>query len=189
MESLIEQYGYWAVLVGTLLEGEAILVIGGFLAHRGYLSLAGVMLAAFVGTLVSDQLWFHLGRSRGSSILAKRPGWRKPIERFDALQDRYDVWLALGFRFLYGLRTISPFAFGMSSIPRLRFLVLNVLGAILWSIVVGSLGYLVGNAAQQVVGDLEHYEVEALLIVFALGVGFWLWRLRVRRQAASAEGA
>jgi membrane protein DedA with SNARE-associated domain len=35
LESLINTYGYLAILVGTLLEGETILVLGGFAAHRG----------------------------------------------------------------------------------------------------------------------------------------------------------
>ena len=38
--SMIETYVYLAVLVGTFLEREPILVLGGFAAHGGYLSLA-----------------------------------------------------------------------------------------------------------------------------------------------------
>jgi membrane protein DedA with SNARE-associated domain len=37
LESILDPYGYLAVLVGTFLEGETILVLGGFAAHRGYL--------------------------------------------------------------------------------------------------------------------------------------------------------
>ena len=36
LEPLVSTYGYPALLVGTFLEGETILVIAGFLAHRGY---------------------------------------------------------------------------------------------------------------------------------------------------------
>jgi len=49
MESLIQQHGYWVILAGTLLEGETVLVLGGFTAHRGYLDLPLVMLVAFAG--------------------------------------------------------------------------------------------------------------------------------------------
>ncbi len=34
---LVQDYGYYAVLLGTLLEGETILVMAGFAAHGGYL--------------------------------------------------------------------------------------------------------------------------------------------------------
>lgn len=39
ISNLITQYGYGAVAVGCLLEGEMVLLLAGFAAHRGYLSL------------------------------------------------------------------------------------------------------------------------------------------------------
>ena len=65
LESLIANYGYAAVLIGTFVEGETILVIAGFAAHRGYLSLPWVILLAFAGSLAGDQLWFYVGRRSG----------------------------------------------------------------------------------------------------------------------------
>jgi membrane protein DedA with SNARE-associated domain len=59
---LIEKYGYLALLVGTLLEGETVLVMSGYAAHRGYLHLPLVMLIAFVGSSVHDQSFFWVGR-------------------------------------------------------------------------------------------------------------------------------
>ena len=58
MEHLIDTYGYWAVLLATFPEGETILVIAGFAAHQGYLTLMPVILAAFAGSLCGDQLFF-----------------------------------------------------------------------------------------------------------------------------------
>jgi len=58
LESIVDTYGYVAVLLGTFLEGETILVLGGFAAHRGYLALPWVIVAAFFGSLCGDQLFF-----------------------------------------------------------------------------------------------------------------------------------
>ena len=52
LESIVENYGYAALLVGTFLEGETILVIAGFLAHRGYLHLPWVFIVAFLVSMV-----------------------------------------------------------------------------------------------------------------------------------------
>jgi len=83
LESIVDTYGYVAVLLGTFLEGETILVLGGFAAHRGYLALPGVILAAFIGSLCGDQLFFFLGRRHSQAVLARRPhgrpGLTKPI--------------------------------------------------------------------------------------------------------------
>lgn len=75
MEQLVTDYGYLAILIGTFLEGEVILVIGGFLVHRGYLDLPVVIAVAFIGTLVGDQLYFNLGRTRGKRFTAKNGPW------------------------------------------------------------------------------------------------------------------
>jgi membrane protein DedA with SNARE-associated domain len=54
LELLVKTFGYWALFVGTFLEGETILIICGFFAHRGYLELAWVIVVAFMGSLAGD---------------------------------------------------------------------------------------------------------------------------------------
>jgi hypothetical protein len=102
-ESFVETYGYWALLFGTLVEGETILIIGGFLAHRGYLYLPWVVLAAFVGSLCGDQLYFLLGRKRGRALLQKRPWWQANIARVDKFMSRMHALFAAGAVFAVGL--------------------------------------------------------------------------------------
>lgn len=71
METFLQTYGYWAILIGTFLEGETILVLGGLAAHMGYMDLSGVILSAFTGSLCGYQLFFFLGR-RYSAFLLNR---------------------------------------------------------------------------------------------------------------------
>lgn len=180
LDELISRYGYVTILVGTFLEGETILVLGGLAAHKGLLSLPGVMACAFVGSLASDQLFFFLGRWRGAAFLARRPRLQAGVMRVRGLVERYDTLLILAFRFLYGLRNVTPLALGMSGVSALRFAVLNVVGAAAWSIAVGALGWYVGSAARQLIGHLEHYELRAAALVVAVGLGLWAWRRWVR---------
>ena len=49
LASLIQTYGYGIVLIGTVLEGETVLTLAGFAAHRGYLQLPLVIVTAAVG--------------------------------------------------------------------------------------------------------------------------------------------
>ena len=67
----IATYGYLAVFVGTLLEGETVLVLGGFAAHRGHLSLPVVMVVAFAGSLLGDQTMFWIGHAYGSALVKR----------------------------------------------------------------------------------------------------------------------
>ena len=106
---LIHVYGYIAILVGCFLEGETVLVLGGVAAAQGYLVLPGVMAAAFIGSLSGDQLFFHLGRRYGPGVMARKPRLRRANARLQGWMGRYETWLVLGFRFLYGLRSAAPF--------------------------------------------------------------------------------
>lgn len=179
LEQLLAAYGYPVILFGTFLEGETILVLGGIAAHLGYLQLPWVIFAAFIGTLAGDQLFFFLGRHYGPSLLKHRPAWQKQASRVQRLMDRHHTAIILGFRFLYGLRTITPFVIGMSRIPTSRFLLLNILSALIWSMVFGVLGYAFGYAVEILLGEVKRYELELMASVATVGIVVWaiyLWR-------------
>ena len=178
MESTIETYGYLGILIGTFLEGETILVMGGFAAHQGYLHLSWVIAAAFVGTLCGDQLYFYLGRRHSQALLARRPLWQAKVSRAQVLVERYQYPLLLGFRFLYGLRTVIPFVIGMSRIPTGIFVVLNILGAFVWAVLIGSSGYLFGHAVEAVISDIKHYEIAVFGLIATFGGLLWVLHFR-----------
>lgn len=184
-EHLIVQYGYLALLVGTFLEGETILVVAGFAAHQGYLTLGWVIAAAFVGSLSGDQLYFFVGRLKGRPFLERRPAWQARAERAEKLLDRYGTWIVVGFRFIYGIRTVTPFVIGMSGFSRARFFLLNAAGALVWSIVIGWLGFLFGAALKNALDDLKSVEPWIVLGLLACGATVWLIRcLRGKKSCA-----
>ena len=39
LESIVMTYGYAALLAGVLVEGETIVLVAGYLAHNGYLTV------------------------------------------------------------------------------------------------------------------------------------------------------
>lgn len=88
LKELIAAYGYYAVFLGSITEGETVLVLGGIAAHRGYLDLLGVMAAAFTGGWLGDLTYFFFGRRHGNAFLARFPALRpraskvrRPIEQ------------------------------------------------------------------------------------------------------------
>ncbi|MGB8857349.1 MAG: DedA family protein [Burkholderiales bacterium] len=184
LTELIQSYGYIAVFVGTFLEGETILLLAGFAAHRGYLSLPGVMAIACLASFMGDQLYFFLGRRYGNRLTGRFPGLNKRVERFRKLLDLYHVPVILSLRFLYGLRIAGPIALGMTDVSWLRYLILNLLGAVVWAILIAGLGYVFGNAMTLLLGELRQYEGRAFLTLSIGGIMVWLvyiireWRKR-----------
>jgi len=186
LESLLATYGYPAIILGTFLEGETVMILAGVAAHLGYLSLDWVIICGFCGTFFGDQLYFFLGRRHGKSMLANRPSWQTPADRIFRKLERHQILLILGFRFLYGIRTVTPFAIGMSEISYLRFSILNMFGAGIWAISIAFAGYFFGQAVETVLGDIKHYELELIAGIVGCSALVWaihFYRHRINRSA------
>ena len=183
LEQAVRDYGYIAILVGTFLEGETILVLGGVAAQQGNLELKYVMLCAFCGSLISDQLAFLIGRRWGTRWLNRKPGRAARYERARGLIDRHQTIITLIFRFLYGLRNVIPFALGMSRMKLGRYVLLNVIGAAVWAVALAWLGWGFGKAAQVLMEDIEGGKKWVLLGLALLAVGFFFYfRRREKRK-------
>jgi membrane protein DedA with SNARE-associated domain len=185
LQNIIENYGYAAILIGTFLEGETVLVLAGLAAHQGYLVLTWVILAAFLGSLCGDQLFFYLGRKHSQAVLSRRPGWKQKAEKVHQMINRFQTPVILSFRFLYGLRTVAPFVIGMSPVSFKRFILLNAAGALVWAVAVGSGGYLFGRALEILIGKVKHYEIQLFAVIALLGLLIWALHFYYRRNPKS----
>ncbi len=185
ISTFIASYGYLAVFLGSLFEGETILLAAGFAAHRGLLHWPLVVSVAFVGATLGDQLAFLLGRWRGTALISHFPSLAQRAPRVHAVLERHHAVFILTMRFLYGLRVAGPIVMGTSGVPYLRFAVLDMIGAALWAPLVTGAGYFFGMALTALLGDFKRIEAAVLIGMLAAGFVVWLWR---RRHAAQQRG-
>ena len=178
---LIHTYGYIGVVIGTFLEGETTLLLAAFAAHQGYMELPYVMAAASLGSFCGDQSFFWLGRKRRRKTLARHPALAGKIEKAQALMERYRKLVMFFFRFMYGLRTVIPFAIGMSKIPAVEFITFSTVSAVVWAVLVAGAGYLFGNALESLLGDMKRYELVVLGAIAVTGVAVWIIYLYRRK--------
>jgi membrane protein DedA with SNARE-associated domain len=189
LEALIARWGYLAVVAGTALEGETILVAAGALAHRGDLSLPLVMLCAFAGSVAGDQLWFYVGRRYGEPFLKRRPAWNQRALGVQRYLLRFGDGFVVGFRFVIGFRSVTPALLGSSGFSPRRFAVLNVLGGAVWSVTVGGAGYALGAALAKLLARaarLEELLGLALAVALVAAAAWREWRRRAETSRRSA---
>jgi membrane protein DedA with SNARE-associated domain len=176
LAGLIATWGYAAVFIGTLVEGETVLALAGFAAHRGYLSFPAVVVVALCGSLVGDQLAFAAGRRWGRQLVERWPSLAAGADAAAARLERHATAFVLANRFMYGLRLAGPIAIGMSALSWPRFFVLNVAGAVIWTLAVATIGYAFGELLGRLLDDLRRAEVW----VFGIGIVAVLAILAVR---------
>lgn len=172
MGDLISSYGYLAVSVACFFEGEIAVILGAFAAANEYLEMPGVIMAAFVGTVAADNLWFWLGRRLGRPFLLRRQSWRDKARRVERLCRRHGTVTILSMRFLYGLRTVTPFVLGAVRVHPLKFLLLEAASTVVWVLLVSWLVWpLVVAATSAADADGRQWFV----IVVILGVAGLIW--------------
>ncbi|ODP33916.1 MULTISPECIES: VTT domain-containing protein [Pandoraea] len=199
----IDQYGNWVylflfmiVFVETglvlfpFLPGDSLLFIGGAFAATGAMDpwLLGVLL--FIAAVTGNTLNYWIGSQIGPRVYEKN--WRF-LDR-DALRKTHDFYEHHGgktivmARFVPVVRTFAPFVAGVSAMPWARFQLYNVLGALIWVVLLVGGGYLFGNLplVKQYLNVIVLVGISAAVVPIALGA---LWKLFSRgRRRGEPQG-
>ncbi|TRP12455.1 DedA family protein [Salmonella enterica subsp. enterica serovar Panama] len=180
INTLITHYGYAALVIGSMTEGETVTLLGGVAAHQGLLKFPLVAAAVALGGMMGDQLLYLLGRCYGGKILRRFPRYHTKIRRAQKMIQRHPYLFVIGTRFMYGFRVVGPLLIGASRLPPKIFLPLNIVGALIWALLFTTLGYLGGEVIAPWLHDLDQHLRHGvwliLAIVLVVGVRWWLKR-------------
>lgn len=171
-QDIITNYGYYAVFLFACIEGEIALLAAGFLSRHGYLSIYMVIFTAFSGTVIFEQIVYFIGRLYGKEFLKKFPKFKDKARRAMAFLRKYNTVFIFMYRFIYGIRNISPLMIGIARVPKLKYAVLNILASIVWASSIASLGYFCASFLEQTSSGVKIFQklLFVLLLAFLLSV-------------------
>jgi membrane protein DedA with SNARE-associated domain len=185
-------FGEAAVFLGFVLPGETAVLLGGFLASTGRLSVVVLGIVVVLAAIAGDSVGYEVGKRFGPRLLRTRMLRRHAhrVEQARAFLDGRGASAVFVARFTAFLRAVTPGLAGLSGMRYRRFLVFNAAGGLVWGVGCTAAGYLAGSSYQSVARYLGQggAAAAALLVVVAL-VG---WRVARRRRhphpgPASAE--
>ncbi len=182
LEALIQKWGFWVILLGSMLEGEGTALSAGALTHRGLLPLPEAALGVFLGTVFGSQLWFWIGFHAGHTRAANSAKLQRYAGRIERFLTRHGDLFVFALRFLYGLRTPSLLWLGSRRFSFWRFVVLDTLGGLLWTVVVLAVGRGLGAALKALLSRSAH-AWELMLLAFLLALMAWCVA-RIRHRVA-----
>ncbi len=183
MDILIHQYGYLLIFVITFFEGESVLIIAGMIAHQGLLNLGLCVLSAFLGSVIGDQLFFHLARQEGYDFVKRFKYISAVLPRAEELVKRHGSSIVLFSRYIYGLRTALIVMCGLGKMPSLKFTVLNAISGLIWAVSYGFLGYFFSEAISAVAG-LRKVEFIIVAAIAVAALVFWIVRITRSKRLA-----
>jgi membrane protein DedA with SNARE-associated domain len=189
----IVRHGYLLLFLWVLAEQGALpapslplLLACGALAHDGRLNPVLVILSGAAACMTADNIWFQLGRRRGSKAL--RFICRVSIEPDSCVRRTEATFKRLGSRallvgkFVPGLSTVmSPLA-ALSGMSQVRFLVFDTLGALAWIVSFAGLGYIFHNQLDDVADYLERMGKGFVALAAGLLAAWIAWKVIQRRR-------
>ena len=198
VEGFVRNYGALAVLpilaiesVGAPVPGETLLIFASVLAGRGEMSLPALLVFAWVGSIVGDNLGYLVGRKLGRATVL-RYGGKVGLsgERFSGIEKtyiRYGYAAVLFARFFSLLRQLNGILAGMMGMSWWRFALLDAVGAALWVTVwVFAPAYFSEHLTAIIA--LAHHTKVVITVLLAAGlialVGYFIRRFRVAGRTA-----
>ena len=196
LQSLARTYGYWAVFLGIMLEstglpipGETMTLVGGFLAGSHELVYRWVLASAITGAVIGDSIGYWVGFFGGWPLLLKlsqifKIEEKKILHLREQFSQNAGKAVVLG-RFVALLRIFAGPLAGIAQMPYWKFLLCNLLGAVLWATTMVTLAYGVGHVIP--LATLVQWVAQFTVVALAIVVGWiaiQLWRHA--RQSAHA---
>ncbi len=189
VEDILLNYGPIVVFLWTIVEGETIVVIAGYLIHQGLLSPLPVVIAAFLGTFVSNQAIFFMGRHQIAEKIVERIKTSQHFTRALQLLERWPTPFIFASRFVYGFRIVGALAVSMTGMSGMRYAAINLVSAAVWAVAFTTVGYLAGATVEAWFGRIHHlgHKVGWALLI---GIVFYvIWHFVSRRVRQARKNA
>ena len=188
---ILSEYGfllYPFITAWTFVEGETVVIITGVMAAEGRsrINVELLALAALTGSFFGDQLYYYIGRKYGAPLLKR---WPKLHDRIDwAFQavNRTPATFILSFRWIYGVRNVAPFIVGIAGVPRVKYLVLNLIAAAIWAHSFAWGGFYLGRKLEDWLGDSKWFVLGGFIVLMIAFAAFSAFRGH-RKSKTEAE--
>jgi membrane protein DedA with SNARE-associated domain/rhodanese-related sulfurtransferase len=194
---LIVAHGYWIVLAvafvdqfGTPVPAIAILLTAGAVAGQGQLSFAGILAAAWAGTVAGDAVLYQCGRWRGGPLMRRLCSFSLApdtcVRETEASFQRLG-WKALVVaKFVPGLALFAAPVAGALRMAFAPFLVFDSIGSLFYNVVVIGLGFALHDQLDRVVGWFRVLGSAAIPVVAGAILAYWAWRIIQKRRVIRA---
>lgn len=192
LENFVRHYGAFAVMlilaieaIGAPVPGETLLIFASVLAGRGEMSLPALLVFAWIGSVIGDNLGFLIGRKLGRKTVL-RYGAKVGLtnERFSKIENNYVRYgsATVSFaRFFSILRQLNGIVAGILGMSWLRFVLFDAIGAALWVTVWVFLPAYFSEHLAFIV-TLAHHKIVVMSFLIAVGlilfVAYFIRRMR-----------
>lgn len=192
IEPYLTHYGYPVIFLVIFIEsfgipapGQTLLIAAAVLAAQGKLSIALVLLIAWLAAVIGDSFGYWIGYSGGHTLIRRFGKYVRigelQIRRMETTFTRYGGWFVTFARFFEVLRQVNGLVAGIAGMRFRRFLLFNSCGALLWVGLWGLGTFFLGRHLRRYAGYFDTvslYFIVALIVLLVLLLGYVMRRSR-----------
>jgi membrane protein DedA with SNARE-associated domain len=176
---LLARYGYAVLLPIAVVEGPAITIIAGAMVAAGELDALTTFALLVAADLVGDAIYYSIGRFGHAPMVQRIGKWLALTpERLAPLEKRFreNDWKLLMIGKTQALGSLILYFAGVSKIPFLRFMGLNLIGTIPKVIVFELAGFFLGKSLVHTDRYIDLVTIAFFVLAMALLLLYWLVR-------------
>lgn len=168
--SFLQHYGYVMMLPLMIIEGPVVTIIAAMLASLGAFNIFFVLILSMLGDIIGDVILYFLGYRYGM-VFVRRVG--KYMGITESLVTRMEKYFAVhGGKTIFAVKSTTGLcwatfvAAGIVKMDFKKFVRYSILGGIIWSGFLVSMGYFYGYLWR----ELKIYIASAGWVIFAVAV-------------------
>jgi membrane-associated protein len=177
------------LLLGFFLPGDTLLLTAGLFAGQGHLSLGWLLVVVFVAAVVGYQVGYEIGERIGPRLFKRKSGILLRKEYIQKTQEyfmNYGAVTIIGARFIAHVRTFVSVIAGAGKMDKRKYLVCNILGALLWGMGITLIGYWLGSSVANIDKYFFPAIIAGLVIIYTLAI--WGLAKSPTRRVALKKG-
>ncbi len=190
--NLINQYGYFGMFLGMVLEAviiiipsEAILATGGILASKKIFSFQMAFLIGLLGSVFCAIVIYFMGYIGGKSFIKKYGKYffmkEEDIEKSDSWFNKYGLYAALIGRNFPIVRTLISLPIGIMRLSFTKFLLYTTIGSIPWTFVFVYVGYALGSNWVIIDKYVSRLKTPIKFLILLLVVSYFYKKIKEKR--------
>jgi len=185
---LVSDWGYIGIFLLMALESsfvpfpsEVVLIPAGYLAFKGDMSIAMIMLSALGGAIVGSFVNYFLALFLGRRFLEKYGKYffikEEVLLKMDTFFAKHGHISTFTGRLIPGVRQLISIPAGLARMNMLQFSIFTILGAGIWAMILVALGYFIGQNQELIHVYLKELTVAAFVFVVVLGFAYYRYEI------------
>lgn len=167
------------IFLGSFFFGESIIISLALLSADGLISLPFLFIFGFLGTIISDSMWFYIGKygAKKNYLKQKIKKHKKLITSINKITGKKPFVILLFSKFMYGTRIFFMMYLAVRKLAYSTFLLFNTIGTTIWLTTLITVGWLAGQGTKNFIPVLEKgkYLISIIIILLIILRVITLW--------------